>query len=402
MFRSILLILVMVLVPATTSAQWPAPNLVRALGVEVLEGPYTILYSPGQDAYAEAVASDLEPVYRFLEDEFGIHTAYTIALLDQTDWETLRSQTHNAFGPFGGIRNFFDLGLLSAPLESSQPFARNHELMTGLSTDAHAIFEGETGLDPVDACSCVGRHTWTAMFAHLARYRFFGNRFTETYGWLGQLTASYMEVAMGRGAWPEDQYALERMSLMRLIPAIDDLEPNIIDFEFHAAEWAQNDMDRLMLHMDWFRDIAARIHDTYGLEFAFALRARMPDGPFTTQQALDTLGTLVPWLPEQLLGKFIGTDRVPGELPSDVTLSPPWPNPFNPSTTLEYALPAAGTVSLSVFDLTGREVRRLDDGFRAAGRYRVTLDATGLPSGLYLCRLVAGGVTRTQALSLLR
>ncbi|MFH1734057.1 MAG: T9SS type A sorting domain-containing protein [bacterium] len=66
------------------------------------------------------------------------------------------------------------------------------------------------------------------------------------------------------------------------------------------------------------------------------------------------------------------------------------PNPFNPTTELSYELRVAGSVLLSVYDIQGREVAKLVDGFRDAGVHEATFDATGLTSGVYLVKLIAG------------
>ncbi|WP_457651635.1 FG-GAP-like repeat-containing protein [Rhodocaloribacter sp.] len=88
-------------------------------------------------------------------------------------------------------------------------------------------------------------------------------------------------------------------------------------------------------------------------------------------------------------------------LPDDFALAPNYPNPFNPRTTIPFALPRAAHVTLTVFDLLGRPVATLVDGRRAAGTHRVTFDAAGLPSGVYLYRLRAGTFTQTRALVIL-
>jgi len=87
--------------------------------------------------------------------------------------------------------------------------------------------------------------------------------------------------------------------------------------------------------------------------------------------------------------------------PSSFILSA-YPNPFNPSTTIAYDLPKAGYVSLRVFDLLGREVSVLRDGFVEAGSHRVTFDGSGLPSGIYFARLDAGSFSQTKKLMLLK
>jgi hypothetical protein len=83
-------------------------------------------------------------------------------------------------------------------------------------------------------------------------------------------------------------------------------------------------------------------------------------------------------------------------------LSPAFPNPFNPSTTIAYDLPRAGYISLRVFDVLGREIAALRDGFVEAGTYRVVFDGSGLASGIYFARLSIGTFLQTTKLVLLK
>ncbi|GAB5518902.1 MAG: hypothetical protein RhofKO_11530 [Rhodothermales bacterium] len=100
---------------------------------------------------------------------------------------------------------------------------------------------------------------------------------------------------------------------------------------------------------------------------------------------------------------IVATDPVDGRgWPETVELQPNYPNPFNPVTTIGYALPEAGPVRLVVYDLMGREVRVLVDGPRAAGRHEVTFEASGLSSGTYLYRLEAVRTVRTGRMVLLK
>lgn len=76
--------------------------------------------------------------------------------------------------------------------------------------------------------------------------------------------------------------------------------------------------------------------------------------------------------------------------PGTIELLQNYPNPFNPSTMIRYRLSVLSRVSLQVYDVLGREVRTLINGeLRSPGRHEVELGASGLPSGIYFCRLTA-------------
>jgi hypothetical protein len=88
-------------------------------------------------------------------------------------------------------------------------------------------------------------------------------------------------------------------------------------------------------------------------------------------------------------------------------LSPGWPNPFNPATTIAFSLPQTERVRLVIFDLTGRLVRVIVDEVRAAGSYEVQWNGTGargqqMASGVYVCRMEAGSLRETQRMTLVR
>ncbi len=78
----------------------------------------------------------------------------------------------------------------------------------------------------------------------------------------------------------------------------------------------------------------------------------------------------------------------PNELPQELSLRA-FPNPFNPRTTIELALPVAGEVRVELFDLAGRSVRVIRRGEMAAGLYHIPVDGQNLASGLYLLRVEA-------------
>jgi photosystem II stability/assembly factor-like uncharacterized protein len=87
--------------------------------------------------------------------------------------------------------------------------------------------------------------------------------------------------------------------------------------------------------------------------------------------------------------------------PSSLTLDQNTPNPVSSSTTIQFAVPEAGPVSLRIFDVTGRQVATIANGFYAPGTYTVSFDAGNLVSGVYIYRLEANGqsVARTCVVS---
>ncbi len=89
-------------------------------------------------------------------------------------------------------------------------------------------------------------------------------------------------------------------------------------------------------------------------------------------------------------------------IPDEFKLSQNYPNPFNPSTKITYSINKSSDVSIRVFNVLGQEVAQLVNGFRNAGTYDVTFDASELTSGLYLYTLEANGQTVTKKMTLLK
>jgi len=85
-------------------------------------------------------------------------------------------------------------------------------------------------------------------------------------------------------------------------------------------------------------------------------------------------------------------------VPARFTLSQNFPNPCNPSTTINYQLPVTGFVRLKVYDVLGREIKTLVNIQQAPGTYSVTFNAEGLSSGVYFYRLQAGSFVQTKKL----
>jgi hypothetical protein len=79
-----------------------------------------------------------------------------------------------------------------------------------------------------------------------------------------------------------------------------------------------------------------------------------------------------------------------------------FPNPFNPTTTIPYALAQTSAVQLDVFDALGRHIQTLVHDQQTAGRYAIPFRADGLASGMYIYRLVVDGESKTGKLLLVK
>jgi hypothetical protein len=98
---------------------------------------------------------------------------------------------------------------------------------------------------------------------------------------------------------------------------------------------------------------------------------------------------------------FLTSDGT-GEIPKRFELKQCYPNPFNPSTTIQYVLPSRSHVTLTVYNTLGETVRELVNADMESGHHEMQFEAGNLPSGVYLCRMQAGPFVETLKLLLLR
>jgi 5'-nucleotidase/UDP-sugar diphosphatase len=124
---------------------------------------------------------------------------------------------------------------------------------------------------------------------------------------------------------------------------------------------------------------------------ALGLFLALPDG-----QVMELPRLNWPWA----MSKEVVTD--PETLPVRFCLEQNYPNPFNPATTIAYSLPEDCHVRLEIYNLLGQRVATLVEGWETAGQRSVRWDASGLASGVYVCRLAAGDYAQTRKMTLLK
>ena len=115
---------------------------------------------------------------------------------------------------------------------------------------------------------------------------------------------------------------------------------------------------------------------------------------------------------------FIGKDLTPGDpieiiissieessndlIPTEFKIFLSFPNPFNPSTKIKYALPTNAFVNLTVYDVLGKTVTTLVNEQKPAGNYEIIFDASEIPSGVYFYRQATNDFISTKKMILVK
>jgi hypothetical protein len=89
-------------------------------------------------------------------------------------------------------------------------------------------------------------------------------------------------------------------------------------------------------------------------------------------------------------------------IPERVSLAQNYPNPFNGTTIIQYELPSSGQVTLTIYDVLGRRVASLVDGWKDPGMHSVVWQANDIAGGVYFYKLQSGNHIASRKLTLLK
>ena len=170
--------------------------------------------------------------------------------------------------------------------------------------------------------------------------------------------------------------------------------------------FADPDQDLLQLQLEKTADgenYQARVHRLVD-GFDSPIDAEIVDNRIFVIEWGDTRGLWEIALP---MNAVTAVEETGDALPEDTALLQNFPNPFNPSTTIEYRIDAHVAVELNIYDALGRKVRTLVDAQQAPGHYALQWDGRDdsgarAASGVYIYRLSAGGYRETRRLTLLK
>jgi hypothetical protein len=133
---------------------------------------------------------------------------------------------------------------------------------------------------------------------------------------------------------------------------------------------------------------------------AFKISGLAPNVVYYWRVAAGHAGKLSNWSQVRFFATITSTVRetTNGEIPVDFKLEQNFPNPFNPTTTIAFALPQSSSVELIIYDTKGAFVAELINHHFAAGKYEVDWKANSLTSGVYFYRLRAGEFVATKTM----
>jgi hypothetical protein len=115
-------------------------------------------------------------------------------------------------------------------------------------------------------------------------------------------------------------------------------------------------------------------------------------GPSATMAA-DFTGKILTWLSGTTA---IAEKSQQSKLPKNYFLGQNFPNPFNPTTTIQYSIPRAGFVTLKIYNLLGEELATLVAKQQIAGTHRINFNGEGFSSGIYFYQLQSGSFCATK------
>ena len=182
----------------------------------------------------------------------------------------------------------------------------------------------------------------------------------------------------------EAGYEVERQTDEGALQLVVRLGPNVETYSDTGASCGGSSQTRYSYHVTVF--------STFGSANTDTLRTVSVPATFPASQSQGKLRATSPVVPEAL--------QTEEPVTFTTELRGVYPNPFNPVTTVSYALKEEDQVSLVVYNVLGQRVAVLVDGVQAAGEHTITLDGNRLPSGPYFLRMETSAYRQTRMMML--
>ena len=176
---------------------------------------------------------------------------------------------------------------------------------------------------------------------------------------------------------------------------LNGAESNLDDFTFEYSQKDDGTVRGLMFSMTGAKLNANDISSLIAFDFA-------PAEDFTGVSAVDFSNVILAGQNGAKLETIAVSMDVEVGLPTKTVLNTSYPNPFNPSTTINYDLSSESLVNISVYDALGRLVTELVNDVQPGGANHISWNAADQASGAYFVRMTAGSYTSTQKLMLVK
>ena len=118
-----------------------------------------------------------------------------------------------------------------------------------------------------------------------------------------------------------------------------------------------------------------------------------------------TLDNSISFESDMIIGNGLSPFEFEGEnneIVSGLSVQSAYPNPFNPSTNIEYSISTSGNVKIAIYDVTGRQVDVIYNDYQSSGSHSVIWNAINSPSGIYYMQIQAQNDIHTQKVVLLK
>tara|TARA_Y100000996_G_C21970998_1_gene416428 strand:- start:2 stop:454 length:453 start_codon:yes stop_codon:yes gene_type:complete len=149
-------------------------------------------------------------------------------------------------------------------------------------------------------------------------------------------------------------------------------------------------------------DIPAMGQDTQEITQGYCIEGSTPTFKLIKEsgEIFDLTGDIPAWSSNQVyMVEDLSLELL---TPEAFTLSNAYPNPFNPSTTIDFSVPTESLVSIGIYDVTGRNVQMLVNNNYQPGYYSISWDGSGHSSGVYFVKMVSGNYVESQKLMLIK
>jgi Right handed beta helix region/Secretion system C-terminal sorting domain len=282
-----------------------------------------------------------------------------------------------------------DVGGGISCMNNSNPTLRNTTIATNSAYLGGGIYcHGESN-PLIDNCTISG---------NLAAW-FGAGIFCETSA--PSITNSIVSLNEGEGLYVEDEQSSPELAYCTIYDNSDGDFGGQIDPELGVIVGTNANGDPCDAYYNISLDpmyVDGENGDFHLLEESPCIDAGDPTSPFDPDGSVADIGAF--YFDQNNVGV---RERNPADNPLNWTLTPAYPNPFNPTTTITVNLPEATDLNVTVYNVSGQQVAELASGQYATGQHNLTFDASGLASGLYFIHAtVPGKLDHTQKVMLVR